>query len=367
MDATMTENIQQLPPAALPEPTTMEVIPEEGEEGEEEGEYPEESFANVSELRAHGVQAADIAKLTRSGFTTVGLVATATTRELANIKGLSAERVKFIREKSLVVDPSSSAFFRSGLEVRQLREETPKITTGSAALDMLLGGGIESGTITEIFGESGTGKTQLALALCVKAQLDKADGGAAGRVLYIDTDDTFRTERLVQIAIASGVDPEQCLYNVKSTRACNFEMQCAALKGAALELAEPSEGEYRLVIIDCVMSHLRAEYAGRGELSERQQTLNAHLCELKKFAQAFKVAVVVTNQVMAVPDQFSLGGPQVKSCGGPIMAHNTNTKVFLKKAGRGQKKAVLQHSPFMPYGDCVFSITKDGIVDAVDA
>ena len=67
------------------------------------------------------------------------------------------------------------------------------------------------------------------------------------------------------------------------------------------------------------MANLRAEFAGRGELSERQQTLNAHLRELKKFAQAFKVAVVVTNQVMAVPDQFSLGGPQVKSCGGPVM------------------------------------------------
>ena len=115
------------------------------------------------------------------------------------------------------------------------------------------------------------------------------------------------------------------------------------------------------------MANLRAEFAGRGELSERQQTLNAHLRELKKFAQAFKVAVVVTNQVMAVPDQFSLGGPQVKSCGGPVMAHNTNTKIFLKKAGRGQRKATLQHSPFMPYGDCLFSIAPAGVVDALDA
>ena len=105
---------------------------------------------------------------------------------------------------------------------------------------------------------------------------------------------------------------------------------------------------------------------GRGDLSERQQTLNGYLSELKKIAQAFRVAVVVTNQVMAIPDQFALGAPQVKSCGGPVMAHNTNTKIFLKRAGRGRKKAVLQHSPFMPYGDCEFSITAAGVVDAVD-
>ena len=114
------------------------------------------------------------------------------------------------------------------------------------------------------------------------------------------------------------------------------------------------------------MAHLRAEYQGRGDLSERQQTLNGYLSELKKIAQAFRVAVVVTNQVMAIPDQFALGAPQVKSCGGPVMAHNTNTKIFLKRAGRGRKKAVLQHSPFMPYGDCEFSITAAGVVDAVD-
>ena len=137
--------------------------------------------------------------------------------------------------------------------------------------------------------------------------------------------------------------------------------------GSGAQLADAAEGEYRLVIVDCVMAHLRAEYQGRGDLSERQQTLNGYLSELKKIAQAFKVAVVVTNQVMAVPDQFALGAPQFKSCGGAVMAHNTNTKIFLKRAGRGQKKAVLQHSPFMPYGDCLFSITAAGVVDAVDA
>lgn len=273
----------------------------------------------------------------------------------------------FIREKSLVLEPAAAGLFKSGLELKQQREACPKISTGSVEFDRLIGGGIELGTITEIYGDSGTGKTQLALALAVRAQLATVDGGAAGRVLYIDTDDTFRHERIAEIAAASGVDAEQCLHNITACRAANFEQQCAALKGAAMELAEPSEGEYRLVIVDCIMANLRAEYAGRGELSERQQTLNAHLRDLKKFAQAFKVAVVVTNQVMAVPDQFSLGGPQFKSCGGPVMAHNTNTKIFLKRGGRGNKKATLAHSPYMPYGDCLFSITAAGIVDAVDA
>jgi len=351
--------------AATDAPPTAIVPAEQAMEDEAE-DMQDDSFTVTGELRAHGVQQADIVRLERAGYTTVELIASATTKQLAEIKGISHDRVKFIREKSLVIDPASQTTFRSALEVRAIRAATPKITTGASALDRLIGGGIEAGTITEIYGDSGSGKTQLALALCVKAQLATDNGGAAGRVLFIDTDDTFRTERVQEIAEASGVDAEQCMHNIRSTRAANFEMQCVALKAAANELADAAEGEYRLVVVDCVMAHLRAEYSGRGDLSERQQTLNSYLSELKKLARAFKVAVVVTNQVMAIPDQFSLGGPQVKSCGGPVMAHNTNTKIFLKKAGRNQKKAVLQHSPFMPYGDCLFSITAAGIVDAVD-
>ena len=117
-------------------------------------------------------------------------------------------------------------------------------------------------------------------------------------------------------------------------------------------------------LIDAPGSKIESKWPRRD--ASPQQTLNGYLSELKKIAQAFRVAVVVTNQVMAIPDQFALGAPQVKSCGGPVMAHNTNTKIFLKRAGRGRKKAVLQHSPFMPYGDCEFSITAAGVVDAVD-
>ncbi|KAJ1454549.1 DMC1-like protein [Pelagophyceae sp. CCMP2097] len=312
--------------------------------GEEEYEEAEPSFVGVSRLLEFGVNASDIAKLTKHGYTTAGLIAKASTRELALVKGLSAERAAMLRSKAQLADPTKGIFFQNGLEIKQrLDDYGPR-------------------PATEVFGDSATGKTQLCLTLCVRAQLATDDGGLAGRVLYIDTDYTFRPERIVEIAEAQGLDAFQCLQNIDSVHASSFEQQCEALTAAAAVLADPHDGEYRLVVVDCIIAHLRAEYAGRGELSERQQTLHTHLRHLKQIAEEFKVAVVVTNQVTSVPDAMSFG-VSVKACGGPIMAHSTTTKLFLRKGRGHHKKATLTQSPFRPPDDCVFTITKAGCTD----
>lgn len=161
----------------------------------------------------------------------------------------------------------------------------------------------------------------------------------------------------------------------------SFEHQCEIVTALANLLSDPPNGEYRLIVIDGIMSHLRAEFAGRGELAGRQQALNQHLRNLKRLADAFNCAIVITNQVTTVPETFGLYGATVKPCGGPMLSQNVAMTIWLRKGRAQQKKATLEHSSFMPkgtpirlnrardkfpVGDCVFSITAAGICEAIE-
>ncbi|KAJ8599682.1 hypothetical protein CTAYLR_004732 [Chrysophaeum taylorii] len=322
------------------------------------------TFLHVEDLAAHGAHAGEISKLRKRGLTTVGLVASASMRELIEVPGLSTERADFLRKKAKLVDGKSGVVFASGLDL--VRSMKTKITTGSAALDALIGGGVETKTITELYGDSATGKTQLCHALCVRTQFARDQGGAEGCALYIDTDQTFRPDRIQQIAEAVGFDPQQILGNIVVIKATSFDHQCEIATAATRVLADPPSGEFRLIIVDNLMTHLRAEYAGRGELAARQQALNSHLRWLKQLADEFDCAVVVTNQVSTVPEAFAMGGATVKPCGGPVLAHNAPMRIWLRKGRAQQKKATLEHSAFMPKGDCLFSIVAAGIVDSIE-
>lgn len=151
-------------------------------------------------------------------------------------------------------------------------------------------------------------------------------------------------------SVKINADSTQILENVTVVSAKSFEHQCEVLTAIASLLAEPPNGEFRLIVVDSIMSHLRAEYAGRGDLSARQQALNQHLRNLKRLADAFNCAVVITNQVTTVPESFGLAAATVKPCGGPILAHSAATRIFLRKGRAQQKKACLEHSAFMPKG-----------------
>lgn len=237
------------------------------------------------------------------------------------------------------------------------------ITTGSIELDKLLEGGIETGSLTEVFGEFRTGKTQLCHTLCVTSQMATTDGGAEGKALYIDTEGTFRPERLKEIAERFGMDPEVTLQNVAYARAQNSEHQTELLKTAA---AIMSQDRYALLVVDSATALYRTDYSGRGELSERQMHLAQFLRQLTRVAEEFGVAVFMTNQVVANPGEMSFAKDSTKPIGGNIMAHAATTRLRLRK-GRGENRiCTVYDSPSLPEADAQFAVGSKGICDATE-
>lgn len=237
------------------------------------------------------------------------------------------------------------------------------MSTGSKQLDGVLGGGINSMSITEVFGEFRCGKTQLCHTMCVTAQLPKEMGGAEGKVAYIDTEGTFRPDRIKAIAERFGVDPAACLENISYARALNSEHQMELCEQISSEL---SDGSYRLMIIDSIMACFRVDYSGRGELNERQQKLNQYLSLLTRLAEDYNIAVFLTNQVQSDPGASALfaSADGRKPIGGHVLAHASATRLLLRK-GRGEERvAKLQDSPDMPESECVYVIGEGGIKDS---
>jgi len=220
-------------------------------------------------------------------------------------------------------------------------------------------------SITEVFGEFRCGKTQLSHTLCVTTQLPKEMGGGEGKVAYIDTEGTFRPERIKQIAERYELDPDACLENVTYARALNSEHQMELVEALGEEL---SSGDYRLIIVDSIMANFRVDYCGRGELNERQQKLNQHLFKLNRLAEEFNIAIFLTNQVQSDPGASALfaSADGRKPVGGHVLAHASATRILLRK-GRGEERvAKLQDSPDMPEKECVYIISENGITDSND-
>jgi DNA repair protein RadA len=294
-------------------------------------------------------------KFREAGYISVESIACATTGELKDLGVGEAVAVKIIG----AARDSLKMGFETGLEVLAKRELVGKLTTGSKELDKLFGGGVETAAITEVFGKFGSGKTQIAHQLAVNAQLSKEDGGLEGNVIYIDTENTFRPERIQQMAKALKLDPEEVLGNILVARAYNSDHQMLLAEKASEIIKEKN---VKLVIVDSLTAHFRAEYTGRGTLANRQQKLNRHMHTLqRKIGDLHNCAVLVTNQVMARPD--ILFGDPTAPIGGHIVGHHSTFRVYLKR-GKGNKRvAELIDSPNMPDGECIFDVIEDGIVD----
>ena len=233
-----------------------------------------DAFHRVEELEQYGISAIDVKKLREGGFYTVESIWMANMKDLVAVRGLSEAKVEKMRAACRNV--SCMDTFQTAAAAWVARQRLVKVTTGSTALDAMLGGGIESQSITEVHGEFRSGKSQLAHMLCVTAQLRPEDGGGAGKALFIDTEGTFRPERIIQIAERFGIDPHDVLENIVLRRCYNHEMQMAALVDAAERLAEE---RFAVVIVDSLMALFRVDYQGRGELAVRQQKLNVHLSQ----------------------------------------------------------------------------------------
>ena len=302
-----------------------------------------------------GIGPATAQKLKELGFHTVESLAMAAARELESA-GVSEKKALAIIG---VARSSISVSFVRADELLKMRQNVLRLTTGSKALDGLLGGGLETQTITEFYGEYSSGKSQVCHQLCVNVQLPPERGGLNGAALYVDTENTFRTERIVQMARHLGLDPEEVAKNIIYAEAYTSDHQMFLLDNAD-EIIK--KNNVRLIIVDSLTSHFRSEYLGREMLARRQQRLNKHMHKLIRLARSFNTVAVVTNQVMAKPDVFF--GNAVHPIGGNIVAHTSNTRISLRKASRGPVRiARLVACPYLPEGEEIFKITEDGLED----
>ncbi|KAJ5108705.1 hypothetical protein N7456_005380 [Penicillium angulare] len=309
-----------------------------------EDEIDDEDFiVDIDGIQSHGIGAADITKLKANGFYTVASVHGATRRTLLKVKGFSEVKVEKIKEAVQKCLPSASGFI-TAMELFHQRKKVVRISTGSKQFDAILGGGFQSMSISEVFGEFRCGKTQLSHTMSVIAQLPRSLGGADGKVAYIDTEGTFRPERITQIAERFSMDPDTVQENIAYARALNSEHQLELLNTLSREFAD---GAYRLLVIDSIMNCFRVDYCGRGELAERQQKLNQFLMKVAHMAEEFNVCVLMTNQVQSDPGASALfaGADGRKPVGGHVLAHASTTRVLLRK-GRGEERvAKIQDSP----------------------
>ncbi|KAM7436820.1 recombinase rad51 [Porites harrisoni] len=336
------------------------------ERQQEQVEHDESMEENVgplpiNKLEEHGISATDVKKLQEAGFHTIESVAYTPKKALLAIKGISEAKADKVLNESFKLVPMG---FTTATEFHTRRKELLMVTTGSKELDKLMQGGIETGSITEIFGEFRTGKTQLCHTMAVTCQLPVEYGGAEGKCMYIDTEGTFRPERLVAVADRYGLRGEEVLDNVAYARAYNSDHQSQLLLNAAAMLAE---SRYALLIVDSATALYRTDYSGRGELSARQMHLARFLRTLLKLADEFGVAVVITNQVVAQVDGASMfqADPK-KPIGGNIMAHASTTRLYLRK-GRGETRICkIYDSPCLPEAEAMFAINADGVGDAKD-
>ena len=310
-----------------------------------------------------GVGPATRAKLESGGITTILDLAASTTNELVDSLNLTEETAhnlifeaqKLLKEKGYLEKDLVSAN-----ELFARRAKMLRCTTFSQNLDNLLAGGIETQSVTEFYGEFGSGKTQICHTLCIASQLPVDQSGLGGSALYIDTESTFRPERAAQIAKARGLDVDSILSNIhvaKIYNASHLELIVRAMGGLI------QQNNIRLVIIDSIISLHRAEFLGRGTLSERQQKLNAIMHRLKRVSEIYNVAVIITNQVQSSPDTFF--GDPTKAAGGNIIGHASTYRVYLRKAGQ-ERKANMIDSPMHPYGDTNIVVTEAGIADPTD-
>lgn len=324
---------------------------------EEEAATPAKKYESLEDIP--GIGPATAAKLREMGFQTIESLATATQKDLlpAGIGEKQAAKIISIARNSIAL-----TFVRAD-ELLRMRANILRLTTGSKTLDSLIGGGIETWAITEFYGEYGTGKSQLCHQLSVNVQLPPERGGLSGAALYVDTENTFRPERISQMARHLGLDPEETMKNIIYAEAYTSEHQMLLLEKADKWI---KENNIRLIIIDSLTAHFRSEYLGREMLAERQQKLNKHMHKLINLARAFNAVAIVTNQVMSKPDVFF--GEAVSPVGGHIVAHTSHTRVFIRKTQSGPVRiARLVSSPYLPEGETVFKVTENGIEDITES
>jgi DNA repair protein RadA len=317
----------------------------------EEVEMKSETGSELEQLP--GVGAATAEKLTLGGYDTVLSIAVATPGEVVELTGITElaarKMIQAARDKL-------EMGFVSGDEVYIKRQHIEKINSGSSALDGIMGGGFETGAIVEAYGAYGAGKSQLAHSLAVNCIRQYPEA----YVVFIDTESTFRPERIVDIAKSQGLEPDKVLKQIKVARAFNSDHQML-LAEKVEDLIKKQNVNVKLVVVDSLTAHFRAEFIGRGTLADRQQKINKHMHTLMKLAELNNLCVYVTNQVMAKPDVFF--GDPTEAIGGHVVAHASTYRLYLRRGKKGTRVAKMIDSPSMPEGEATFVLDVSGVRD----
>jgi len=330
-----------------------------------------------------GVGPATADKLSDAGYDTYNGLAVSSPRELSDAvdvgQGTASDIIAAAREAADV------GGFESGSTVLDRRNEIGKLSTGVPAVDELLGGGVETQSMTEIYGGFGVGKSQFSHQLAVNVQLDQEHGGLAGRAIVVDTEDAFRPERIDDMV--RGLDPEileaererrgiegsiddeetmaalvtDFLKYIHFARAFNSDHQMLLAKTAADMAAEYADDDrpVRLVVYDSLTAHFRAEFVGRGELAQRQQKLNRHIHDLLRIGSLHNVSILVMNQVQSNPDSYF--GDPTKPVGGNILGHASTIRVYLKNSKATKRVFRLVDAPNLADGEAILRVEDGGL------
>ncbi|MCK4269944.1 MAG: DNA repair and recombination protein RadA [Methanogenium sp.] len=316
----------------------------------------------IEDLPGVGPTTAD--KLREAGYCTIEGIATASRSDLVEAAEIGESTAKkMIKAAREMADIGG---FKTGTAVLEERKEVRKLKTLVDEFDDLMGGGLETKSISEVYGEFGSGKSQISHQMAVNVQLPEDVGGLGGSCLYIDTENTFRPERIEQMVNGLELDIEippvsEFLEHIHVAKGYTSDHQMLLIDSArelASELKD-SEKPVRLIIVDSLTAHFRAEYSGRGTLSLRQQKLNKHMYDLAKLAEEYNAVVLVTNQVMSNPAVFF--GDPTKPIGGNIVGHASKFRLYLRKSKGSKRVAKLVDSPNLPDGEAAFLVESAGL------
>ena len=315
-----------------------------------------EEKLQLSDLK--GVGPVYVKKLNNAGINGVMDLIVRGPVEVAEVTGMekaTAENLVTTAREYLIEEKIIPKSLETATEVYQRRQNIEKIPTGTECFDKLLDGGVETGALTEVYGEFGSGKTQFCFTMCVQVQKE-----SRAKALYIDTENTFRPERIVKIANLKGMNPDDVLDNIIVARAYNSSHQILLLEEAGKLIKEEN---IKLIVADSGTGLFRAEYLGRGTLSERQQKLNHFFHLLVRTAETYNIAVITTNQVIHDPGQFF--GDPTKPVGGNVVAHTSTYRIYFRKSGK-KRVARMVDSPHHAEEEIVFMLTESGISDVED-
>ncbi len=311
-------------------------------------------MTSITKLK--GVGEATAKKLSKGGIDEIEQLMIYPPPKVAEMLGVDNETTRLLYQKARVALDDTEIFI-SGIEAKKLDDNKERISTGTKALDRLFQGGIECESTTEIYGEFGCGKTQFCHSQAVRTQLPKEEGGLDGKVIYVDSEGTFKPSRITSIAESLGLDPDKTLENILVAK-CKNSMDQYMVMGEVGKLLTKDKS-IKLVIVDSAIGLFRGDYSGRGMLSERQKYLSEFLVLSENIAGFYKVAVIWTNQIMISPTAY---GDPVTAIGGAVLAHKSTYRVYFKKSGV-YRIAKMVDSPKDAQTEVTFGLSIAGVVD----